>query len=49
MDTKTYNHHLNNFVNETVSKNVMDVVYFFAIKRILTMENGPVIDAIKSD
>ena len=52
IDTETYN-----FINETVSitllmkqfqKNIMHVVYSFITKVILTIENGPMIDVIKS-
>ena len=48
IDTETYKSHLYNFIKETFSKNIMHVVYSFITKAILTIENGPVIDVIKS-
>ena len=47
IDTKT-DDHLDRFIDESISKNVMAVLYFFIIKTILTIENGSVKDAIKS-
>ena len=47
IDTETYEHR-DDFVNESVSKNVMAAAYFFIIKTILTVKKELTIDVIKS-